>query len=296
MHADEVETSPELVRRLLAAQFPQRARLPIRAVRASGTDHALYRLGETLVVRLPRIAGPVGQAEKEQRWLPWLAPRLPLAIPAPLALGAPAEGYPFPWSVYRWLDGENAYVAPLADLPRAARQLAEFIAALQAIDPARGPAPGPGNSHRGEPLRNRDAATREMIALLSGDYDAGALTAAWEAALGAPPWVGPPRWIHGDLLPVNLLVRQGRLSAVIDFGCLGVGDPASDLQPAWNLLTAATRPIFREALAVDDAAWARGRGWSLTVALVALPYYRETNPTLAAISRRAITEVLSEKL
>jgi aminoglycoside phosphotransferase (APT) family kinase protein len=294
MHSDEVDTDVSLVGRLLAAQFPQWADLPIEPVRSAGTDNALYRLGEDMVVRLPRIHWATGQVDKEQRWLPRLAPHLPLAIPVPLAMGAPAEGYPWHWSVYRWLAGETATVERVADLRQAATDLARFIAALQRIDPTGGPPPGPNNSHRGEALATRDAQTRAAIASLHGMLDAGAVTTAWEAALAAPTWQGPPVWIHGDLQAGNLLARQGRLSAVIDFGCLGVGDPACDLQVAWNFLSAETRDVFRAALQVDAATWARGRGWALSVGLIALPYYQNTNPALAGISRRAIEEVLAD--
>jgi aminoglycoside phosphotransferase (APT) family kinase protein len=294
MHSDEVDTDMPLVGRLLAGQFPQWADLSIEPVRSAGTDNALYRLGEDMVVRLPRIHWATGQVAKEQQWLPRLAPHLPLAIPVPLAMGAPAEGYPWHWSVYRWLAGETASIEPIADLRQAAMDLARFIAALQRIDPAGGPPPGPHNSHRGEALAMRDAQTRAAIASLQDMFDAGALTAAWEAALAAPAWPGPPVWIHGDLQAGNLLVQQGRLSAVIDFGCLGVGDPACDLQIAWNFLSAETRDVFRAALPVDGATWVRGRGWALSVGLIALPYYQSTNPILSGISRRAIDEVLAD--
>jgi len=294
MHDDEVDTNVSLVARLLAAQFPQWSDLPVEPVRSAGTDNALYRLGEHLVVRLPRIHWATGQVEKEQRWLPRLAPYLPLAIPVPLAMGMPAEGYPWHWSVYRWLEGETATIEHIADPRQAATDLAQFIAALQRIDPTGGPPPGPHNSSRGEPLTMRDGQTRAAIASLNGMLDADAMTAAWEAALDAPAWQGSPAWIHGDLQAGNLLARQGQLSAVIDFGCLGVGDPACDLQVTWNFLSAETRDVFRASLPVDAATWARGRGWALSVGLIALPYYQSTNPILAGISRRAIDEVLAD--
>ena len=214
--------------------------------------------------------------------------------PRPAREGAPAEGYPFPWSVYSWLEGENATVERLADPRRAATELGRFVAALQRIGPAGGPPPGEHNFFRGVPLAARDAPTRAAIASLRGGLDADAATAAWEAALRAPAWDGPPIWVHGDLQPGNLLVRRGRLSAVIDFGGLGVGDPACDLTVAWNLLAADSRAVFRAALPVDDATWARGRGWALSVALIALPYYRDTNPVLAGISRYTIDEALAD--
>lgn len=295
MHVDEVDTDVVLVGRLLAAQFPQWAGLPIVPVPSAGTDNALYRLGDDLVVRLPRIQRVTMQVSKEYRWLPVFVPLLPLAIPAPLAKGEPGEGYPWPWAVYRWLDGESVTVEGLTDPHQAATDLALFITALQRIDATGGPPPGEHNFGRGVPLALRDAPTRAAIAALRGKLDTDAMTAAWDAALQTPAWSNPPVWIHGDLQPGNLLARRGQLSAVIDFGGLGVGDPACDVQIAWNLLSADTRNTFRAALAVDDATWARGRGWALSVGLIALPYYWDTNPVLAGISRRAIDEVLADQ-
>ncbi len=295
MHADEVHIDAALVGRLLAAQFPQWADLPLRPIDSTGTDNAIFRLGEDMVVRLPRIHWAIAQVDREQRWLPRFAPLLPLAIPVPLAKGHAAEGYPWDWAVYRWLEGENASVEPIGDLARAATDLARFVAALQRIDPTGGPIPGPLNSGRGVPLATRDADTRAAIASLDGMLDADAVTEAWEAALHAPVWGGPPVWIHGDIAAGNLLVEQGRVTAVIDFGCLGVGDPACDLMIAWTLLSADPREAFREALSVDDATWARGRGWALSCALIYIPYYLNTNPLGVANARHAIDEVLAER-
>ena len=294
MHADEVDIDASLVGRLLAAQFPRWADLPVEPIRSAATDNAIYRLGADMAVRLPRVQGAVGQVEKEHRWLPRLAPCLPLAIPVPLAKGMPGEGYPWHWSVYRWLEGENATIERIADPRQAARGLARFVAALQRIDPAGGPTPGEHNFFRGVSLAMRDAPTRAAISSLRGTLDADAATAAWEVALRAPAWDGPPVWIHGDLQSGNLLAQRGRLCAVIDFGGLGVGDPACDLTVAWNLFSAETRDVFRAALTVDDATWERGRGWALSVGLIALPYYRNINPVLANISRYAIDEVLAD--
>ena len=292
MHVDEVGSDALLVRRLLAAQFPQWADLSIDPVHSAGTDNALYRLGDDKVVRLPRIQVAAGQVAKEHAWLPRLAPLLTLPIPVPLAKGIPGESYPWQWSVYRWLEGESATVERIADPCQAAMELAQFIAALQRIDPTGGPPPGAHNSFRGVPLATRDTATRSAISTLRGTLDVAAATSAWDAALQASAGDDAPVWIHGDLQPGNLLVQDGHLSAVIDFGCLGVGDPACDLIVAWNLLSAESRDVFRAALEVDDATWARGGGWALSIGLIALPYYQATNPVLAGISRYAIDEVL----
>jgi aminoglycoside phosphotransferase (APT) family kinase protein len=294
MHADEVKIDASLVRRLLAAQFPQWADRPIEPVTSAGTDNAIYRLGDDMAVRLPRIQAATGQVDKDQRWLPRLAPHLPLAIPVPLAKGIPAEGYPWHWSVYRWLKGETATIERLKDLHAAASELAEFVAALQRIDSTRGPPPGEHNSYRGVPLAMRDAETREAIEALGGIIEVEEVTAAWEAALQVPEWKRPPVWVHGDLIPVNLLVLKGSLSAVVDFGCLGVGDPACDAMAAWTIFSGESREVFRTALGVDDATWERGRGWALSFGLIALPYYRDTNPALANIARHAIAEAVAD--
>lgn len=294
MHVDEVYTDGSLVARLLAMQFPQWAELPIDPVASAGTDNALYRVGDEMVARLPRIHWAAGQVEKEQQWLPRLAPFLPLSIPIPLAKGKPGERYPFPWSIYRWIEGENTSIERIADPRRAVMDLAHFIASLQQINAADGPPPGMHNSSRGEPLAARNLRTRDAIISLRGAFDVDAMSEAWDAALKAPVWREEPVWIHGDLQGGNLLARQGRLRAVIDFGCLGVGDPACDVMAAWTFLSADTRNIFRAALQVDDATWARGRGWALSVGAIALPYYQNSNPILAGIARRAINEVLAD--
>ena len=289
MHADDIATDVALVRRLLAAQFPQWAALPLAPVASAGTDNALYQLGDDLAVRLSRIAGAVGQIAKEHRRLPRLAPQLPLAIPVPLAQGTPAKGYPPPWSVYRWLAGAEATRARIPDPRVLAMELAVSIAALQRIDPTAGPP-----SSRGVPLAARDTTVRSALAALDGLIDTGAARAAWGLALRVPVWSGPPVWSHGDLQAGNLLLAQGRLSAAIDFGCLGVGDPACELIVAWNLLPPDARAVFRATLAVVDATWARGRGWALSIALIALPCYRHTNPLVAEQSRRTIAAALTE--
>ena len=295
MHADEVDTDAALVRNLLAVQFPQWSELPIEPVLPRGTDNALYRLGKEMVVRLPRRDRDCVTLEKERTWLPRLAPVVPLAVPVPLAEGLPAEGYPFEWSVYRWLEGTNAVDERIADLRQAAADLAGFVAALQRIDPTGGPEPGPHNVFRGEPLARRDRATRSAIGALGEEIDGDVALAVWETALRAPVWEQAPVWIHGDLDARNLLVEAGRLSAVIDFGCLGVGDPACDVMAAWKLFSVDARDVFRAALAVDEATWERARGWALSQAVMALSYYTlETNPVLVLEARRWLAEVLSD--
>jgi aminoglycoside phosphotransferase (APT) family kinase protein len=289
MHADEWDVHPDLVRRLLDTQFPEWSDLALGRVPSAGTDNALYRLGDDMVVRLPRIQWAVEDVAKELRWLPTLQPFLPVSIPLPLGEGRPGEGYPWAWSVLQWLPGENPILGDLADPNSLAKELAQFVAALHQIDPTGGP-----RAERGVPLAERDAATRAAIGQLRGMIDIPATIVAWQEALQAPEWLRPGVWIHGDLSPGNLLLVDGRLSGVIDFGALGVGDPACDLIVAWNLLPAGAREVYREALKVDDATWARGLGWALSVALIQLPYYKETNPSLAANARHVIGEVLAD--
>ena len=291
MHADEIPTSAELVRRLLAAQFPEWAELPVEPVASFGTDHALYRVGAELVARLPRREVNVASLEKERRWLPKLAPLLPLSVPVPLADGEPGDGYPFTWSIYAWLDGESADREPAVD---ATLDLAGFIVALQGIDARDGPPPGAHNSFRGEPLERRDASTRAAIAALGDAIDSEAATAVWEEARAAPAWQREPLWIHGDLDARNLLVVDGRLTGVVDFGCLATGDPACDVAVAWKMLDARGRDVFRAVLDVDDATWTRARGWVMSQAVGALSYYTlETNRALFTEAERWLDEVLT---
>ncbi len=293
MHADEVPTDEELVTKLLTAQFPHWAQMPVRPVESSGTDHTIYRLGDDLAVRLPRIGWAVGQAVKEQRWLPGLAPLLPLKVPITLALGQPAEGYPWQWSVCTWLRGENATPDRFRDVREAAADLGRFVAALHAIATTDAPPPATRTTARGVPLAVRDAYTRDAIARLGDRIDAAAILAVWERLLAAPVWPHPPVWVHGDLSAGNLLVENGRLTGVIDFGCLGVGDPAVDLMVAWNLFSADARKVYRTELGVDDATWTRGQGWALSTALAALPYYWDTSPYMVRQAWFTIEAVLA---
>ncbi|MGW7448963.1 aminoglycoside phosphotransferase family protein [Kitasatospora sp. NPDC054795] len=291
MHPDGPVVDAALVRRLISVQFPQWERLPITPVPAPGADNAMFRLGPELAVRLPRVEWAAGGLRREQQWLSRLAPRLPLPVPAPLAVGRPAAGYPWEWSVLHWLDGANPAVNALAAPQALARDLAGFVNALRAVDPAGAPP-----SQRSTPLASRDGATRAAIAQLSGSIDTGAATTLWDKALRLPEYAGPPVWMHGDLTPGNLLLAPtGRLSAVIDFALMGVGDPTADLIVAWNLLPAAARPAFRAALRADEAMWARGRAWAFSIALVTIPYYRHTDQALTANARHVVREVLADR-
>jgi aminoglycoside phosphotransferase (APT) family kinase protein len=288
-----VQIDDALVRCLVAGQFPQWSELPIRPVTPSGWDNRIFRLGDAMLVRLPSGEYYAAQVAKEQRWLPCLAKSLPLPIPTPLALGQPAVGYPWNWSVYRWLEGEAASSGLIADLIEFASTLGRFLGALQRIDATGGPGPGPHNFHRGGALGIYDGQTRQAIAALEGKIDGDAATAVWEAALESV-WQRTPVWVHGDVSASNLLVREGRLSAVIDFGQLGVGDPACDLAIAWTYFKGASRQAFRDALPLDAETWVRGRGWALWKALIVASGLVETTATEAAHSWRTIDEVLAD--
>ena len=287
MHADEIATDAELVRRLLSAQFPQWSGLRVERVPSFGTDNALYRLGDNLVVRLPRIHWAASDIDKDARWLEQLRPFLPVAIPQQLASGTPGAGFPWQWGIYRWLEGVNP-VAGAIDLPE---ELAQDMGALvRAMGRLRLSDTRPGS--RAGPLVERDAEVRQAIVDAAGEFDASSVTAAWERALQAPAWEGPPVWTHGDLLRGNLLLRDGRLSAVIDWSLLGVGDPACDALVAWSVLPPDSRELFRAEAGLDDATWERGRGWALCCGLLQVPYYAETNPELADNGRHMVREVL----
>jgi len=256
-----------LVRRLIAAQFPAWADLPVAPVVPGGHDHRTFRLGDELSVRLPSGEAYALQVEKEQRWLPALAPVLPLPIPEPVARGVPGEGYPFAWSVYRWLDGEPATAAAIADPVELALSLAGFLRALAAVSAEGGPAPGPHNFHRGGPVAYYEDEALRAVEALGDRIPRERVLAVWEDAVSAS-WDGDPVWFHGDVAEGNLLLDDGRLAAVIDFGTSGVGDPACDTVIAWTLLRGAARDAFREALGGDAGLWARGRGWALWKALI----------------------------
>jgi aminoglycoside phosphotransferase (APT) family kinase protein len=288
MHEDEVPIDAALVTRLVAEQFPDLADLPVTEVRSTGTVNAVYRVGSELYARLPRVARWAGDLDREQRWLPWLAPRLPLVVPRPVAPGRPGAGYPFGWALYAWLEGEPYDERTVTDETLAARDLAAFVGALRGLETAGAPRAGR------RPLRELDEDTRAAIEASRPVIDADAALAVWEDALGSDPWTGDPVWIHTDLLRPNLLARDGRISAVLDFGGAGVGDPAADVVAAWAAFGPVGRAAYRAELDVDDDTWRRARGFALHQAAMIIPYYAGTNPAFVALAVRTVEQVLRD--
>jgi aminoglycoside phosphotransferase (APT) family kinase protein len=291
MHRDAIDAA--LAARMVAAQFPGWAGLPVVPVEQPGWDNRTFRLGDTMSVRLPSAAAYLPSVRKEHTWLPRLAPRLPLPIPVPLALGSPIDEYPWPWSVRRWIDGRVSSRERIRDLVAFARDLAGFLVALQRIDPTGGPAAGAHCFHRGADLRVYDTETHEAIGALGPRIDGATATDAWRDALAAT-WTGAPVWFHGDIAAGNLLLDdQGDLAAVIDFGTSGIGDPACDLVIAWTLFEGTSRAEFRRRMPADDAMWARARGWALWKALITIDN-PNARPGDAAQAVRVAEEVLAE--
>ncbi|MEV1154533.1 aminoglycoside phosphotransferase family protein [Micromonospora chokoriensis] len=292
MHADQVDVTAEVVATLVAAQFPRWRALPIHPLASTGTVNALFRLGAEIVLRFPLrpSADPSLRAEleREQDRARMLAAHLPVAVPEPLGLGGPGEGYPGAWTAYRWIAGEPVHPDRIDDLDGFARDLAGVVTALRGIDTGGRVWSGSG---RGGPLPAEDAGVRSALSASGALTDTARLAEVWDRCRDIPRH-GADGWIHGDLMPGNLLVRDGRLAAVIDLETVEVGDPAVDLMPAWNLFDAGSRETYRRAVGVDDATWERGRGWALEQAINALPYYVQTNLVMAAIARRTLRAIL----
>ncbi len=291
LHEDEVATSVDLVRAMLRAQHPQWANLPITPSDERGTDHAIYRVGDALAVRLPTIHWAASQPAKEHRWLNRLGPQFPLELPIPIVLGEPAEGFPYQWIVVPWLDGERATEQAMPDPEPLIEDLAAFTSALQRIDPTKGPAP----IDRDRALVYRDEALRAAVEATRGEVDSAAVLASWNQSMSAPEWDGVGVWVHGDLAPGNVLCRNGQLTAVIDWGAACVADPARDALCAWNFYGGDHAAEFRAAMHVDDSTWLRARGFALSGAVESLAYYRHTDPQRVADAHRVLRRIFADR-
>jgi len=288
MHEGELDLNIALVKRLLVEQFPYLSENSITVVHSMGTVNAIYRLGDELYVRLPRLEAWADSIDNEWAWLPKLAPLISLKIPKPLARGKPTDWYPCPWAIYHWIEGSPCQDSLISDERQLAHDLIDFILELRSIDRLGAPRGGR------RPLIELDKATRAAIESSRGVIDTEMASTAWARSLEAPAWDGNPVWIHGDLLKSNLLVQNNRLCAVIDFGGVGIGDPAADVVPAWSVFSKVGREIFRQALDVDDDTWSRARGYALHQALMIIPYYPKTNPGFVSMAKRTLEEILTE--
>lgn len=292
LHDDDIPVTEALVHQLLAEQFPEWAGLPLRRVRSSGTVNAIFRLGDDLVVRLPRAESEVWNLDTldaSHRWLGWAGERLPLTIPEPVAVGEPSTAYPWPWPVHRWIEGVALDTLDLGRSEDAAERLAAFVRALHAL-------PGADGARRSPKAISRqawDPEFRRLIADLGDLVDIDRATEAWELTMDAPSWTGPSVWGHSDLLPGNLLARDGELVAVVDFECLGAGEPALDVTAAWTVFDRPAREVFRRALDADEPTWSRAANLALRF-VAGIRYYERTNPTFSAMALRAVTEVLDD--
>ncbi|MDI2130690.1 aminoglycoside phosphotransferase family protein [Yinghuangia seranimata] len=296
LHENEVPVDEALVRALLEAQRPEWSGLPL-APAGAGTDNTMYRLGDDLLVRLPRTAGNAGAVRKEQTWLPRLAPHLPRRIPEPVHAGTPAEAFPLAWSVYRWIDGAEPGPDTVADWAAFGADLAAFVTDLHGVDLMGATRADDLSWYRGGTLGPCDAwVSRDFDAcraVAGADLDVDTLERLWRAALALPEPAGPHGWLHGDLKPTNLLVRDGGLHAVIDFGGLSVGFPDAEHATVWDLPPQARRAYW-DALGLDEATWTRARAWAIAVAVSGLAYYRDTFPAFAAECRARLDAVLAD--
>lgn len=290
MHTDEIAINAELVKKLLLDQFPDWADDYLTWMIPQGTDNAMVRLGEDKIVRLPRIESASQSLEKESRWLPYLQPKLPIAVPEILGKGKPSKDYPFPWLITRYIEGCNPTQIDTIDLHQAANDLGNFILSMHKIEPMRGP-----KCRRGRPLILCDEQVQSSIPLLEKEYDTKRLLDLWKNVSKKPAWTGRDVWMHGDLHAGNLLVKNKKLVGIVDFGLAGVGDPACDLMVAWTLLNKSSRKTFQSIVGLDADTWQRALGWALFLGIVGYPYYKKTNLEFASIAKKALDQVIEDQ-
>ncbi|EOP68716.1 aminoglycoside phosphotransferase family protein [Bacillus cereus] len=283
----------DLVKKLIQEQFPKWAHLEVKPVKLSGNDNRTFHLGDGMSVRLPSDAAYVPQVEKENSWLPILSKELSLPISAPIAKGNPSEEYPWPWSINKWIEGETVTKENVRDLDEFAADLGSFLIELQSIDASNGPVAGEHNFYRGGFISVYDEEARVAIENNKDVFDETLLKHFWDLALRST-WDHKSVWVHGDVAPGNLLVKDGKLCAVIDFGILGVGDPACDAAMAWTFFHKNSRKVFKEALRMDEETWNRARGWALWKALITYDAHRGSNEKVAEESYRVIQVIVDD--
>ncbi|MBH5316223.1 aminoglycoside phosphotransferase family protein [Paenibacillus sp. GSMTC-2017] len=286
------EITEHLVSQLIKAQFPHWSDLPIKPVAVSGNDNRTFHLGDEMSVRLPSKDCYVPQVEKELFWLPKLQPHLTLPISAPIAKGEPAEGYPWPWSINKWIEGETVRYENVQSINQLAIDLAHFLKELQSIDCTGGPIAGLHNFYRGGALSVYDEETKTALRNLQSHVNANKCYSIWMLALQSS-WTNNPVWVHGDIAPGNLLVNDGKLSAVIDFGILGIGDPSCDLAMAWTFFDKESRKLFFNEIGCNEETWHRARGWALWKALIVLDE-NDKNSKAALDAERTLGIILDE--
>ena len=293
----QVKITPSLVTNLISIQFPKWAHLSIREVEPNGWDNKTFRLGDEMSVRLPSGDRYAANVEKEQQWLPKLAMHLSTPIPLPIAMGKPSNDYPWHWSIYKWLEGESLNSLHVDDvhLEAIAAELAQFLSELHLVNTADAPTSGAHNFFRGACPTVYDVEMRSTIDVLHDLIDVAGVTSAWERAI-ASKWTNPPVWIHGDLSSGNILIRDNKLHAIIDFGCMGVGDPACDLVIAWTLLKNKSRKTFKSLLKLDADTWARARGWALWKAVITIDKLKDRSSAEYMKQQQIISEILEEHL
>ena len=296
--------NPVAVGHMLREQFPNLSDLPLEPFQSAATDNVVYRLGTDLLVRLPQSSSAADQVAKDARWLPQLAPHLSVEIPTVVGEGRPTDLFPWPWSVQKWIDGSDAGSGAARDRIEVAAVLGTVVQEIRRVDTAGAPTPSAANSFRGAPLATRDDHVRHAARFIeqmgsnnrfTAGIDVARAMRIWQSAVDAAPWGGPPVWIHGDLIPGNILMHGTELAALIDFGCAAVGDPAGDIMAAWTLFQGEARKEFLARTHVDDDTHARARGWAAYVGITAMPYHHDTNPSFCAFARGILDDMLASE-
>lgn len=290
---DRINIQTDLVRKLVLSQFPQFENLPISRVANPGWDNHTFRLGHEMIIRMPSAKRYASQVKKEQKWLPWLSSRVTYTLPEPLFQGKPEKDYPWDWSIYKWIEGKSLSEAGVAEKKPIAKSLAQFLRELHRLNASDGPHAGEQNFHRGGDLNVYDGESRDALAALKNEIDTKSAGEIWERSLKSR-WQNVPVWVHGDLNPANMLIKDGELHAVIDFGSCAIGDPACDLSMAWTYFEGHSNEAFRSALGLDRQTWERAQGWTLWKALISLRAEKNLGSTRAHKLKKLIQELIAD--